>query len=69
MSADCAALQVQRKKGRLFWATCVLRLFSVRGYVLDRERMENGTFLGEDYITQDRLYKSDFDKLLEDAGE
>ena len=47
----------------------VLRLFSVRGYVLDRERMENGAFLGEDYITQDRLYKSDFDKLLEDAGE
>lgn len=62
-------MQVQRKRVRLFWVMRVLRLFSVRGYVLDRERMENGAFLGEDYITQDRLYKSDFDKLLEDAGE
>lgn len=32
------------------WATSVLRQFSIRGYVLDRKRMENGTFLGEDYF-------------------
>lgn len=32
------------------WATSVLRQFSIRGYVLDRQRMENGTFLGEDYF-------------------
>ena len=30
------------------WANRVLKLFTVRGYVLDRERMENGAFLGED---------------------
>jgi len=32
------------------WATSVLRQFAIRGYVLDRKRMENGTFLGEDYF-------------------
>jgi hypothetical protein len=32
------------------WATQVLREFAVKGYVLDRKRMENGTFLGEDYF-------------------
>ena len=26
------------------WATSVLRQFAIRGYVLDRKRMENGTF-------------------------
>ena len=31
------------------WATGVLRNFAIRGYVLDRKRMENGSFLGEDY--------------------
>ncbi|MDL2321885.1 virulence RhuM family protein [Desulfosarcina sp. OttesenSCG-928-B08] len=31
------------------WATAVLRDFAVRGYVLDRKRMENGHFLGEDF--------------------
>ena len=38
------------------WATRVLRDFAVRGYVLDRERLENGKFLGEDY----------FDRLIEE---
>lgn len=32
------------------WATSVLREFAIRGYVLDRKRMENGAFLGEDYF-------------------
>jgi hypothetical protein len=31
------------------WATGVLREFAVKGYVLDRKRLENGAFLGEDY--------------------
>ena len=31
------------------WATQVLREFAVKGYVLDKKRLENGTFLGEDY--------------------
>ena len=41
------------------WANRVLKLFSVRGYVLDRERMKNGAFLGEDY----------FEHLLEEIRE
>ena len=32
------------------WATAVLRQYAIRGYVLDKKRMENGTFLGEDYF-------------------
>lgn len=32
------------------WATSVLREYAIRGYVLDRKRMENGAFLGEDYF-------------------
>lgn len=32
------------------WATSVLREFAIRGYVLDRKRMENGAFIGEDYF-------------------
>lgn len=31
-------------------ATSVLREFDIKGYVLDRQRMENGSFLGEDYF-------------------
>lgn len=32
------------------WATNVLRQFAIRGYVLDKKRMENGSFLSEDYF-------------------
>ena len=32
------------------WATSVLRDFAMRGYVIDRKRMENGAFLGVDYF-------------------
>ena len=32
------------------WTTAVLRQFAIRGYVLDRKRMENGAFLTEDYF-------------------
>lgn len=32
------------------WATQVLREFAIKGYVLDKKRMENGVFLGEDYF-------------------
>lgn len=31
------------------WSTCILRQFAIRGYVIDRKRMENGSFIGEDY--------------------
>lgn len=41
------------------WATQVLRDFVIRGYVLDRKRMENGAFLNEDY----------FERLLEEIRE
>ena len=32
------------------WATAVLRQFAIRGYVLDKKRMENGAFLTTDYF-------------------
>lgn len=32
------------------WATAILRDYAIRGYVIDRKRMENGTFLNEDYF-------------------
>ncbi len=41
------------------WATHVLREFAVKGYVLDKKRMENGAFLGEDY----------YERLLEEIRE
>ncbi len=30
------------------WCTNMLRQFAIRGYVIDKKRMENGAFLGED---------------------
>lgn len=41
------------------WATQVLREFAIKGYVLDKKRMENGSFLGEDY----------YERLLEEIRE
>lgn len=41
------------------WATQVLREFAIKGYVLDRKRLENGAFLNEDY----------FERLLEEIRE
>ena len=41
------------------WATQVLREFAIKGYVLDKQRLENGAFLGEDY----------FERLLEEIRE
>jgi len=41
------------------WATAVLRDFTLRGYVLDKKRMGNGTFLDDDY----------FERLLEEIRE
>lgn len=32
------------------WCTYVLRQFAIRGYVIDKKRMENGVFLGVDYF-------------------
>ncbi len=32
------------------WCTAVLREFAIKGYVIDKRRMENGSFIGEDYF-------------------
>jgi hypothetical protein len=44
--------RVNSKRATQFrqWATGVLREFAIKGYVLDKQRMENGAFLGEDYF-------------------
>ena len=41
------------------WASTVLKDFSIRGYVLDQERLKNGSFLNEEY----------FDNLLDEIRE
>ena len=42
--------RVNSKKATEFrqWATRILKEFSIKGFVLDRKRLENGAFLGED---------------------
>lgn len=32
------------------WCTYVIRQFSLCGYIIDKKRMENGSFIGEDYF-------------------
>ena len=41
------------------WATNILKTFTIQGYVLDKERMKNGSFIDKDY----------FEKLLEEIRE
>ena len=44
--------RVNSKRATQFrqWATRILREFAVKGYVLDKKRLEQGVFLGEDYF-------------------
>ncbi|MCL2405278.1 MAG: virulence RhuM family protein [Defluviitaleaceae bacterium] len=53
--------RVNSKRATAFrqWATTVLRDFALRGYLIDKKRMENGAFLDEDY----------FERLLEEIRE
>jgi hypothetical protein len=53
--------RVNSKRATAFrqWATRILRDFTLRGYIIDHKRMENGAFLGEDY----------FERLLEEIRE
>ena len=32
------------------WSPAVLREFAIKGYVIDKKRMENGSFIGQDYF-------------------
>ena len=32
------------------WCTYVIRQFSLRGYIIDKKRMENGAYIDEDYF-------------------
>ncbi|MDR0393655.1 MAG: virulence RhuM family protein [Tannerella sp.] len=53
--------RVNSKRATAFrqWATAILRDFTLRGYIIDRKRMENGAFLDDDY----------FERLLEEIRE
>jgi len=53
--------RVNSKKATQFriWATKVLKQFAIKGYVLDKKRLENGSFLDENY----------FQELLEEIRE
>ena len=49
----------QRATQFRIWATTVLKEFALKGYVLDKERLKNGSFLNKQY----------FDNLLEEIRE
>jgi hypothetical protein len=49
----------QRATKFRIWATKVLKEFAIKGYVLDKKRLENGTFLNRNY----------FDELLSEIRE
>lgn len=49
----------QRATQFRIWATNVLRQFAIKGYVLDKKRLENGSFLNQNY----------FDELLAEIRE
>ena len=53
--------RVNSKKATQFrqWATSVLKEFAIKGFVLDKKRLENGSFLSQNY----------FDRLLEEIRE
>lgn len=53
--------RVNSKRATQFrmWATKILKEFAIKGYVLDKERLKNGSFLNENY----------FDGLLEEIRE
>lgn len=53
--------RVNSKRATAFrrWATNILRDYAIRGYVIDKERMKNGTFFNENY----------FSSLLEEVRE
>jgi hypothetical protein len=53
--------RVNSDRARVFrtWAITVLKEFAVKGYVLDKKRLENGSYLGRDY----------FNDLLEEIRE
>ncbi|MEG2791862.1 MAG: virulence RhuM family protein [Odoribacter sp.] len=53
--------RVNSKRATAFrqWATNVLRDYSIRGYVIDKDRMKNGAFFSQNY----------FDSLLEEVRE
>lgn len=53
--------RINSKRATAFrrWATGVLRDYTIRGYIIDKERMKNGTFFNENY----------FNSLLEEVRE
>ena len=53
--------RVNSKRATQFrqWATSILSEFAIKGFVLDKKRLENGSFLGEEY----------FEKLLSEIRE
>lgn len=53
--------RINSKRATAFrrWATNILRDYAIRGYVIDKERMKNGTYFNENY----------FNNLLEEVRE
>jgi len=47
----------QRATQFRIWATKVLKQFAIKGYVLDKKRLENGNFLNQNYFDESEEYK------------
>ena len=60
-AAISVGYRVNSKRATAFrrWATSILRNYTLRGYVIDKKRMENGAFFDDDY----------FERLLEEIRE
>ena len=58
MQSDSASTLIRAIQFRQ-WATSILKDFAIRGYVLDKERLKNGSFFNKAY----------FDNLLEEIRE
>ena len=59
--------RVNSKRATAFrqWATSVLRDYAIRGYIIDKKRMENGAFLNEDYFEH---LLADDREILQNSG-
>ena len=71
--AVCYRVNSRRATQFRQWCTFVLRQYAIRGYVIDKKRMENGSFIGVDYfeqlleeIREIRLSKRNFYQKLTD---
>ncbi len=51
------------------WVNQIASEYTIKGWVMDDERLKRGTYLTDKYrIVQDRIFMSDFDKYMLEFG-